>query len=95
MGWFDRKESNKGGKRMTKEEVEAKVRKIVIDTLDVPGEKVVDGAMFDFDLGADELDCVELIVRCEESLGVMISEEESESLTTFGKLVDCVAQKLA
>ena len=95
MGWFDRKKSNKGGKRMTKEEVEAKVRDIVMDTLDVPEEKVVDGAMFDIDLGADALDCVELIMRCEESLGVVISEEESESLTTFGKLVDCVAQKLA
>jgi len=95
MGWFDRKKSNKGGKHMTRDEVEAKVRNIVIDTLDVPKEKVVDSAMFDIDLGADTLDRVELILNCEESLGVTISEEEDESLTTFGKLVDCIAQKLA
>ena len=95
MGWFDRKKSNKGGMRMTREEIEAKVRNIVINTLDVPEEKVVDGAMFDIDLGADELDCVEIIVNCEESLGVVISEEESEGLKTFRKLVDCIAQKLA
>ena len=95
MGWFDRKKSNKGKERITRDEVEARVRDIVIDTLRVPGEKVVDSARFDIDLGADTLDCVELIVNCEDSLGVMIPESDGDGLTTFGKLVDYIVQRLA
>jgi acyl carrier protein len=43
-----------------------RVKKIVVDNLDVDGDKVVEGASFIDDLGADSLDLVELVMAFEE-----------------------------
>ena len=39
-----------------------RVKKIVVDNLDVDGDKVVESASFIDDLGADSLDLVELVM---------------------------------
>lgn len=94
MGWFNKKKRKKERKPMTRDEVEEKVRGIVMDVLSVPAEKVVDSAYFEIDLGADALDYVEIIINCEDSLDVSIPDNDGESLATFGKLVDYIARQL-
>jgi acyl carrier protein len=71
-----------------------KVRKIVVDHLGVDGSKVVPGASFIDDLGADSLDQVELVMAFEEEFGIEIPDEVAEKITTVGKAVEHISQSL-
>ncbi|MGN6488362.1 MAG: acyl carrier protein [Devosia sp.] len=64
-----------------------RVRKIVVDHLNVDAEKVVDKASFIDDLGADSLDQVELVMAFEEEFNVEIPDDAAESIQTFGDAV--------
>jgi acyl carrier protein len=48
-------------------DVAERVKKIVVEHLNVDAEKVSDGASFIEDLGADSLDTVELVTRSSSS----------------------------
>jgi len=50
------------------------VRKIVVEHLGVEEDKVVEGASFIDDLGADSLDTVELVMAFEEEFGIEIPD---------------------
>ena len=62
-----------------------RVKKIVVDNLDVEGDKVVESASFIDDLGADSLDLVELVMALEEEFGVEVNVQES--IRTVGDAV--------
>jgi acyl carrier protein len=64
-----------------------KVKKIVEDHLGVAPEKIVEGASFIDDLGADSLDTVELIMAFEEEFGVEIGDDIAEQIITVGDAV--------
>jgi acyl carrier protein len=64
-----------------------RVKKIVVDHLGVNPDKVVEGARFIDDLGADSLDAVELAMAFEEEFGCEIAEAEAETLVTVGDAV--------
>ena len=68
--------------------LEERVRAIVVEQLGVHPEQVNRDASFIDDLGEDSLDTVELIMAFEEEPGIAISEEDAEKLTTFGKVLD-------
>ena len=68
--------------------LEERVRAIVVDQLGVHPDQVNRNASFVDDLGADSLDSVELIMAFEEETGIAIPEGEAEKLTTFGKVLD-------
>jgi len=46
------------------------------------------------DLGADSLDCVELMVNFEEAFGIEIEDSEAEQLATVGQVIDFVCEKV-
>ena len=64
-----------------------RVKKIVIEHLNVDAEKVVDKANFIDDLGADSLDTVELVMAFEEEFGVEIPDDAAETIVTVGDAV--------
>ena len=68
--------------------LEERVRAIVVEQLGVHPDQVNWNASFVDDLGADSLDTVELIMAFEEETGIAIPEGEAEKLTTFGKVLD-------
>ena len=49
-----------------------RVKKIVVEHLNVDADKVTDNASFIEDLGADSLDTVELVMAFEEEFGIEI-----------------------
>ena len=49
--------------------------------------KVVEGASFIDDLGADSLDTVELVMAFEEEFGIEIPDDAAETIQTFGDAV--------
>ena len=61
---------------------EQKVIDIIVEQLSVDKDKVVPGASFVDDLGADSLDLVELIMAMEEAFGIEIPDEVAEKITT-------------
>ena len=64
-----------------------RVRKIVIEHLNIDEDKITDGASFIDDLGADSLDTVELVMAFEEEFGIEIPDDAAESIQTFGDAV--------
>ena len=46
------------------------------------------------DLGADSLDCVELMVSFEDAFGIEIEDSEAEQLATVGQVIDFVCEKV-
>lgn len=73
--------------------VEERVKKIVIERLDVDAEKVVHSASFIEDLGADSLDTVELVMAFEEEFGVEITEDAAEKIITVGDAVSFLSKQ--
>ncbi len=67
--------------------VEERVRKIVVEHLGVEEEKVTKEASFIDDLGADSLDTVELVMAFEEEFGVEIPDDAAETILTVGDAV--------
>jgi len=77
----DALKSRQGGKSVA-ENVEKRVKEIIVDQLSVEAEKVVPEASFIEDLGADSLDTVELVMAFEEKFSIDIPDEDAENITT-------------
>jgi acyl carrier protein len=69
---------------------EEKVIDIIVEQLSVEKDKVVPGASFVDDLGADSLDLVELIMAMEEAFGIEIPDEVAEKITSVQDAIDHV-----
>ena len=72
--------------------VQEKMIDIIVEQLSVDRDKVVSGASFVDDLGADSLDLVELIMAMEEEFDVEIPDEEAEKIATVQNAIDFVAK---
>ncbi len=64
-----------------------RVKKIVVENLDVDGDKVIEGASFIDDLGADSLDLVELVMAFEEEFNIEIPDDVQENIRSVGDAV--------
>ncbi|HEX3943526.1 MAG TPA: acyl carrier protein [Rhizomicrobium sp.] len=64
-----------------------RVKKIVVEHLNVDPDKVAENASFIEDLGADSLDTVELVMAFEEEFGIEIPDDAAESIVTVGDAV--------
>ncbi|MDR0679822.1 MAG: acyl carrier protein [Puniceicoccales bacterium] len=78
--------------------IEERVRKIIVDQLDVTEDQVTDNASFLDDLGADSLDTVELVMAFEEEfkdeIKGEIPETEAEKMRTVKDVVTYIKAKL-
>ncbi|HXI09249.1 MAG TPA: acyl carrier protein [Thermodesulfobacteriota bacterium] len=75
--------------------VENKVKKIIIDQLDVTEEEVTPQASFVDDLGADSLDTVEMVMAFEEEFSIEIPDEDAEKIKTVKDAIDYIQKKSA
>ena len=72
-----------------------RIKEIIIDKLGIEENKITNDARYIEDLGADSLDTVELIMQFEEEFDIEISDDDAEKLTTVGKSVDYITEKLS
>ena len=70
-----------------------RVKKVIVEQLDVSEEEVTPEASFVDDLGADSLDQVELIMAFEEEFDIEIPDEDAEKITTVGDAVNYIDEK--
>ncbi len=71
-------------------DIAERIKKIVVEHLDVEAEKVSEGASFIDDLGADSLDNVELVMAFEEEFDVEIPDDAAETIQTVGDAIKFV-----
>ncbi len=71
-----------------------RVRSIVIEHLGVDESKVVDGASFIDDLGADSLDTVELVMAFEDAFSIAIPDDAGEKIATVKDAIDYIEQNI-
>lgn len=76
-------------------EVFERVKKIVVENLDVEADKVTEPASFIDDLGADSLDLVELVMAFEEEFNIEIPDETQENIQTVGDAVKHIKEHLS
>ena len=69
-------------------DVEARVKKIVVDHLGVEESRVTPESKFIDDLGADSLDTVELVMAFEEEFGTEIPDDAAETILTVQNAMD-------
>jgi acyl carrier protein len=69
-------------------DISDRVKAIVVEHLGVEESKVIDGASFIDDLGADSLDTVELVMAFEEEFEVEIPDDAAEKIQTVKDAVD-------
>jgi len=72
-----------------------RVKKIVVEHLNVDADKVTEAASFIEDLGADSLDTVELVMAFEEEFGIEIPDDAAESIVTVGDAVKFIDKSQA
>ncbi|MBR4592758.1 MAG: acyl carrier protein [Elusimicrobiaceae bacterium] len=77
---------------MSVENVQERVKNIIVEQLGVEADQVKPEAQFVNDLGADSLDTVELIMALEEEFDIEIPDEKAEKIKTVGEAVDYIQQ---
>lgn len=70
-----------------------RVKKVVVEQLDVNEDEVTPQASFVDDLGADSLDVVELVMGLEEEFDLEIPDEDAEKITTVAGAVSYIDEK--
>ncbi len=72
--------------------IEDRVKKIIVEQLGVREEDVTMDASFVDDLGADSLDTVELVMALEEEFETEIPDEDAEKITTVRQVIDYITR---
>ena len=82
------------------ETVFERVRKVIVEQLDVEGKNVLPTSRFVEDLGADSLDFMEVIMALEEEFDtadriIEISDKDAEKIITVQNAVDYISRWLS
>lgn len=78
---------------MKKGEIDQKVKDIIIDVVGIEPEEINDDSNLTSDLGFDDLDTVEVIMKVETEFNISISDEEIDKIETFKYLVDLTQEE--
>ncbi len=80
------------------ESIEQRIKRVVVETLNVKDEQVTNEASFRDDLGADSLDQVQLVMNLEEEFKDLIQgeipETDAEKLNTVGEVIKYISAKV-
>jgi acyl carrier protein len=72
---------------MADQNVESKVKEIIVSKLGVEDSQITPSASFTNDLGADSLDTVELVMEFEKAFNLQIPDEDAEKIQTVGDAI--------
>ncbi len=75
---------------MAVQEIEEKIKEIIVEQLGVKSSDVSANASFVDDLGADSLDTVELVMKFEEDFDIEIPDEDAEKIQTVQDAINYI-----
>ncbi|AAW71326.1 acyl carrier protein [Wolbachia endosymbiont of Brugia malayi] len=78
--------------KSTREDIEAKIKKIVLEHISKDVEKFNNSSKLS-EHGADSLDAVEIIMAAEEEFGIEIPDEDAQKMETMEQIVEYVSNK--
>ena len=73
--------------------VERRIKALIMEQIGSQEHQLTPEASFQDDLGADSLDCVDLLMAAEEEFGICIPETDAEKLTTVGAAIEYFKSK--
>lgn len=76
-------------------DIAERIKKIIVEHLDVDAEKVVESANFVDDLGADSLETVEIVMSLEEEFDVEILDEDAGKIQTVNDAINFIKNNIA
>ena len=79
---------------MSKEDLFAKIKENLVETLELDADHVTLETNIVEDLGADSFSVREFTLALEEEFGIEISDEDAEHILTLGQVVDYVSDKI-
>lgn len=71
-----------------------KLKKIIVEVLNVDEDEISEDTTFIDDLGADSLDIFQIIMGIEEEFDIEIPTEEVEKISTIGDAVEQIKNAL-
>lgn len=75
-------------------DIDGRLKRILVEELDLEEDKLHPDANFEEDLDVDSLGVVELLMALEDEFGVEIPDEEAEQITTVGEAAALIRVKL-
>ena len=79
---------------MTPKQIEEKVRKIIVEQLDISEEDILPESSFKDDLGADSLELLDLVMKMEEEFDIQISDEDAEEIVSVQDAIERIEKNL-
>ncbi len=76
------------------ETIEKRVKQIIVDQLGADESEMTEAASFVDDLGADSLDCVQLVMSFEDEFGIEISDVDAEKMQTVQDAVTYIENRV-
>lgn len=74
-------------------DINAQIKTLIADELEVNRELVTDDARFAEDLNADSLDTVELVMSLEEHFNISIEDEAAEAMVTVADVINYIRER--
>ena len=81
-------------KKWTPAKIDATVRAMIADELGKDDDAITSDSHFVHDLGADSLDFVEIIMRCEDDFKIEIDDDDTEKFYHVRDLSKYLAKRL-
>ncbi|APF18094.1 Acyl carrier protein [Caldithrix abyssi DSM 13497] len=79
---------------MDKNDVKARVKKVIAQVLNLDEAEIGDNANFVFDLGADSRQSLELVAAFEEEFDIEMDEDKALEVQNVADAVEFIAQYL-
>jgi acyl carrier protein len=80
---------------MTRDEIYERIRNTLVESFEIPSERVTLSATLMEDLELDSIDAIDMAVHIQEMTNVRVDEQELRKLRTVGDTVDLVVVLLA
>ena len=72
-----------------------KLKKIIVEVMNVSEDEISEDTTFIDDLGADSLDIFQIIMGIEQAFDIEIPTEEAEKISTVGDAVERIKNALS
>ena len=80
---------------MSREEIYERIRATLVESFEIPSERVTLSAQLMEDLELDSIDAIDMAVHIQEMTNVRVDEQELRKLRTVGDTVELVVALLA